>query len=79
MPYDVGILVTMLFAVIPVIFNNRAKPTRNFKVEKKPNKFNYWILAIAIVILLLYRLGLNNGLRFELYYDFIFSLDITPL
>lgn len=79
MPYDAGILITMLFAVIPMIFNNRARPTRDFKVEKVPNKFNYRILFLTLVLILLYRLGLNNGLHIELFYDFIFSLDIKPL
>jgi len=78
MPYDVGILITMLFAVIPILFNNKARPTRDFKVEKNPNKFNYGMLLLTVGLLLLYRLGLNNGLHFELFYDFIFSLDITP-
>jgi predicted lysophospholipase L1 biosynthesis ABC-type transport system permease subunit len=79
MPYDVGILITMLFAVIPMLFNLRARPTRAFKIDRKPNTFNYWILVISLATILLYRIGLNNGLHFELFYDFIFSLDITPL
>jgi hypothetical protein len=79
MPYDLGILITMLFAVIPMLFNPRARPTRAFKIDRKPNNFNYWILVITLVTILLYRIGLNNGLHFELFYDFIFSLDITPL
>lgn len=79
MPYDMGILIVMLFAVVPALLNTRAKTTRAFKVEKKPNKFNYWLLGVTVIILLLFRLGLNNGLHFELFYDFIFSLNITPL
>jgi len=79
MPYDVGILITLLFAVIPILFNTKARPTRDFKVEKKPNNFNYLLLLLTVSLLLLYRLGLNNGLHFELFYDFIFTLDITPL
>jgi len=79
MPYDVGILITMLFAVLPMLFNKRARPTRDFKIEKAPNRFNLWILILTVGFLLLYRIGLNNGLHFELFYDFIFTLDITPL
>lgn len=78
MPYDVGILITMMFAVIPVLFNTRARPTHDFKVEKKPNTFNYMMMVVMVVAVLLYRIGLDNGLHFELFYDFIFTLEVNP-
>jgi hypothetical protein len=79
MPYDVGIMVTMLFGVVPIFFNKRAKPTKHFKIEKRGNQFNYLMIAVVVAIILLYRIGLNNGLHFQLYYDFIFSLKVVPI
>jgi len=79
MPYDVGIMITMLFGVVPIFFNKRAKPTKHFKIEKRGNQFNYLMIAVVIAIILLYRIGLNNGLHFQLYYDFIFSLKVVPI
>ena len=79
MPYDTGNLVTMLFAIAPMVFNRNARPTVTFEKEKKPTQIRWLYIGIFIGLILLYRIGLNNGLHFTLFYDFIFSLDITPL
>lgn len=79
MPYDTANLITMAFAVLPIVFNKRAKPTKNFRIQKKPSKLNYYMLGVLIIVLLLYRIGLYNGLHIELYYKLLFNLEITPL
>lgn len=79
MPYDTGNLVTMLFAIAPMVFNGKARPTVSFEKEKKPTQIRWLFIGIFVGLILLYRIGLNNGLHFTLFYDFIFSLDITPL
>ncbi len=79
MNYDTGNLITLVMAVTPVLFNRHAKPTKNFKMEKKPNRLNYWMIVVFAAIYTLYRWGLNKGLLVDLNYKFIFNLDITPI
>jgi hypothetical protein len=79
LPYDTGNLITLVFAVVPLIFNRNAKPARNFVSEKKPNQIKWFVFVVMTILLLLYRMGLNDGLHIKLFYRFSFSLDITPL
>lgn len=79
MPYESGNLVTLVFATIPVLFNRHAKPTKNFKTEKKASRVSILLIVIAVLALAVYRIGLNNGLHIKLFYDFLFNIDITPL
>ena len=80
MNYDSGNLVTMVFAVLPVVFNRSAKPSKKrFKTLKKANKIQWLYIIILLLLLLGFRIGLDNGLHVELYYDFIFNLNITPI
>jgi hypothetical protein len=62
-----------------MVFNRNARPTVTFEKEKKPTQIRWLFIGIFVGLILLYRIGLNNGLHFTLFYDFIFSLDITPL
>jgi hypothetical protein len=77
MPYDVGNLFTMSLAVIPVIFNRRAKPVINFKYDKKPTKINWAYIITFLLLLASFRIWLETGLHIELTYDI--SLKITPV
>ncbi|GAB4319028.1 MAG: hypothetical protein Kow00127_11160 [Bacteroidales bacterium] len=78
-PYDTGNLITLAFAVIPTIFNRGAKPSKMFRLEKRQNRIKWIVIAVMVVIVLAYRLGLDNGLHFQIYYKLIFDFNVTPL
>ncbi|MFU8842522.1 MAG: hypothetical protein ACNA7V_01795 [Bacteroidales bacterium] len=79
LPYDTGNLITLVFAVVPLIFNRKARPSKLFTSEKRPNQIKWFVLGVMVILMLVYRLGLNDGLHIKLFYRFSFSLDITPL
>jgi len=79
MNYDTANLVTLAFAVIPVLFNRGAKPSKEFKNLKKPSRIRWVFVALMIVLLLAIRVGLDNGVHVKLYYHFTFSLAVEPL
>jgi len=79
MPYDTANLVTLSFIVIPLLFNRFARPTVVFEGERKPTKLKWNIISLFIILLLAFRIGLNNGIHVALYYKFIFSLEVSPL
>jgi hypothetical protein len=78
-PYDTGNLVTMLFAVSPMLFNRAAKPTKNFRIERRQSRIKWLVFIVMVLLVLAYRLGLDNGLHVQLYYRFIFNLNIQPI
>lgn len=79
MPYETATLFTLGFGVVPVLFNKYARPTVAFKRERKPTQIKWLFVVLCLVVLLAFRIGLNNGLHIVLYYKFIFNLDVTPL
>ncbi len=79
MPYDSGNLITMMFGIVPVLFNRYAKPTITFEKERKRTNIRWIFVVTFVAIILLYRVGLNNGIHVILNYNFIFSLHIKPL
>ena len=79
LPYDMGNLVTLVFAIVPVMFNRYARPTIAFVGDRRPTQIKWNFIAIFVILLLAFRIGLNNGLHISLYYKFIFSLEISPL
>lgn len=79
LPYDMGNLVTLVFAIVPVVFNRYARPTITFEGDRRPTQIKWNFIAIFVILLLAFRIGLNNGLHIALYYKFIFSLEISPL
>ena len=79
MPYDTGNLATMAFVIIPVMFNRFARPSIAFEGDRKPTKIKWNIITLFILLLLAFRIGLNNGIHISLYYKFIFSLEVSPL
>ncbi len=50
MPYDTGNLVTLIFAVVPVLFNRYARPTVSFEKERKPTKIKWLYIVIFLSI-----------------------------
>lgn len=79
LPYDTANTITLAFAVFPMLFNRLAKPTIHYKTEKKSNRVNSWMLAGLAGLIIIYRIGLNNGIHISMYYNFIFDLEIIPL
>jgi hypothetical protein len=79
MPYDTGNMVTLIFAVAPMVFNKYARPGIVFEKERKPTHIRWIFIVIFVILMLSYRIGLNNGLHVTMNYDFSISLDITPL
>jgi hypothetical protein len=79
MLYDSGNMVTLAFTVAPMIFNKFARPTITFDKEKKATNIRWLFVVIFVALMLVYRIGLNNGLHITMNYDFSISLDITPL
>ncbi|MBN2173599.1 MAG: hypothetical protein JW731_05685 [Bacteroidales bacterium] len=78
-PYDTANLITLGFGVVPVLFNRYARPTVLFESERKPTRINWYYIILFMVLLLAFRIGLNNGLHVVLNYKFIFSLEVTPV
>ncbi|MBN3034992.1 MAG: hypothetical protein JW861_05355 [Bacteroidales bacterium] len=78
MPYDTGNLITIFFAVIPVLFNRLAQPSmRPDKEHRRKTSVNWAFVAMFILLLAAYRIGLNSGLHFVV--NIRFSIDITPI
>jgi len=73
--YDTINLVTMVFAVVPALFNSRSQPhlyrRRKIKQQVKENLPAIWII-IALIFVLLFRIVLSYGIYFKL----IFNLDL---
>jgi len=62
--YDLIVIATLLFAIVPTFFNKKASPdTLRFK-SKKRLKFVWLFMVVAILLILAYRLGLADGLYF---------------
>ncbi len=79
MPYDTGNLITLVFAVVPVLVNRYARPSINFEGDRKPTKIKWNYIVFLLILLTAFRVGLNSGLHISLYYKFIFSLEINAL
>jgi hypothetical protein len=72
--YDLIILGTLLFAIVPTFFNRKARPdTLRFK-SKKRMKFIWLYMLVAILLIVAYRIGLDDGLHFYIR----MALRITP-
>ena len=79
MPYDMGNIVTIGFAVVPILINRYARPTIAFEGDRRPTQIKWNFIVIFIILFLAFRIGLNNGLHISLYYKFIFTLEVSPL
>jgi len=75
--YDVMIIASVLFAVVPPLFNKKLKaPSRSLKhlSHRRRRIFAYGAIAASVAVLLLYRLGLSDGL----YVFMKFVVNVTP-
>jgi len=71
--YDALTLATLLFAVVPPLFNNKDRPhlIQNRKTYPRVHRTTvaFWIM-IAVMLVTLVRIGLSTGLHFELSISF---------
>ena len=79
MPYETGTLVTMMFIVLPILFNHKAMPRPSMigKDEHRPTKIIWTYIIILLLVLTLYRVGLDTGYHIILKYKI--SLSINPV
>jgi hypothetical protein len=77
MPYETGILVIMMFMVVPVLFNLNAKPRSKMIGRNKPTKIIWTYIIILLLVLTLYRVGLDTGYHIVLKYKL--SISINPV
>ncbi len=62
--YDLIILATLVFAIVPTFFNKKAIPDSLRFKSKKRMKFVWLYMLVAILLIVAYRLGLADGLHF---------------
>ena len=62
--YDLIVLATLVFSIATTFFNKKAKPDSLRYKSKKRLKFVWLYMLIAILLIIAYRLGLDNGLHF---------------
>jgi hypothetical protein len=62
--YDLIVLSTLVFTVLPTFFNNKAKADKLKIKAKRRIKFVWLFMLVAILLVLAYRLGLADGLYF---------------
>ncbi len=63
--YDVIILVTVLFAVIPPVFNRKQRPVQHLSksiISRDRTARAIFAIILSATVLILYRLGLSSGL-----------------
>jgi hypothetical protein len=72
--YDTIILGTLIFMVIPIIFNTKAKPKIIDKYSRSKRGINWIMVAAVVLLLVLFRWGLSGGLHFVIK----FVVSITP-
>ena len=77
-PYEMGLLLIMALISIPPLFNYEAKPSiRIPKEPKTKTKINTWIVLLAILVLVGFRIIFASGIHIVLILKF--ALSITPL
>lgn len=79
MPYDTGNLLTLVVVAVAMLFNKKGRPNLIFNSERKPTRVSWVYIAIAVILILAFRIGLDKGWHVVMNYKFIFSLDITPI
>lgn len=75
--YDVMILASVLFAVVPPLFNKKLKAsarTPRHLSHRRRRLFAYGAIAASVALVLLYRIGLSDGL----YVFMKFVVNVTP-
>jgi hypothetical protein len=62
--YDVIIIVSVLFMIIPPFFNKQAHPRLSVEKERKQTSISKRNIMITVLALLLFRIGLAGGIHF---------------
>ncbi|HAH59151.1 MAG TPA: hypothetical protein DCL86_13475 [Bacteroidales bacterium] len=62
--YDVALLLTPIIILLTVLLNSTGRPTLFFDEVPKNIKINGSLVATAIIVLLIYRIGLSLPIRF---------------
>lgn len=74
--YDLINLATLVFAVVPPLFNSGSRPQlnrrRNVNKRLKADQHIFWITG-AIVLVMLFRIVLNYGI----YFNLVLNLDLS--
>ncbi len=76
-PYETLMFFSLAFIVIPVFFNDVAKPYRIYKKIRRKYRLNIGYIILFLLLLTAFRIGLENGLHFIITIDF--SFNVVPL
>ncbi len=76
-PYETFMFFSFAFIIIPVFFNDMAKPYRIYKKIRRKYSLNIGYIILFLLLLTAFRIGLDNGLHFIITIDF--SFNIVPL
>ena len=76
-PYETFMFFSFAFIIIPVFFNDMAKPYRIYKKIRRKYSLNIGYIILFLLLLTAFRIGLDNGLHFLITIDF--SFNIVPL
>lgn len=66
--YDLIIIVSVLFMIIPPFFNRQAAPRLSVERERKQTKISKRNILITLIALLVFRLGLAGGIHFVIQF-----------
>jgi hypothetical protein len=73
--YDLIIIASVLFMIIPPLFNKKAQPdSTKFKESRKQSKINKSNVLLTIIVLVLFRAGLSFGLHFVI--QFVINISV---
>jgi hypothetical protein len=76
-PYETLMFFSLAFVVIPVFFNDMAKPYKIYKKIRRKYSLNIGYIILFLLLLTAFRIGLDNGLHFIITIDF--SFNVVPL
>jgi hypothetical protein len=76
-PYETLMFFSLAFIVIPVFFNDIAKPHKIYKKIRRKYSLNIGYIILFLLLLTAFRIGLDNGLHFIITIDF--SFNVVPL
>ena len=66
--YDSIMYITMVFFIVPMLVNFEAKPVFDPSVRKaRGRRINYLYVAIFVLAVLVFRLGLNDGFSYFVF------------
>ncbi len=72
--YDAIIIASVLFMIIPPIFNKKAQPSPIlFRESRKPSHINKLSILMTLFVIVIFRVGLSGGLHIIIH----FMMDIS--